>query len=150
MAIFNAISQLVISAEFNHDQSEFASKNISIFDEEEENKHEYKQVYEDYCNIMDRTIEAKLKEEHQFQEADIQKFMETFKDNLESYKAVNADTFDILYSFIEFDKFKQMMLDNKKSANVEASSISTAESSEHEKIQSAAGKDTASAWASYN
>jgi len=66
MAIFNAISQLVISAEFNHDQSEFASKNISIFDEEEENKHEYKQVYEDYCNIMDRTIEAKLKEEHQF------------------------------------------------------------------------------------
>jgi hypothetical protein len=42
MAIFNAISQLVISAEFNHDQAEFATKNVAICDEEEENKHEYK------------------------------------------------------------------------------------------------------------
>ena len=115
MAIFNAISQLVISAEFNHDQSEFASKNISIFDEEEENKHEYKTIYDQYLEIMERLIEAKLVQEFNFTDEEVNDFYTTFQDKKAEYEARNVDTVDALYSFIEFDRFKKEMLDFKKS-----------------------------------
>jgi hypothetical protein len=87
MSIFNAITELVASPEFHDDSAAFVQKNYAIFDEEEENKHEYKQVYEDYVSIMERTIEAKLKDENQFSEAEISGFLETFKDHMETYKA---------------------------------------------------------------
>ena len=149
MAIFNAITTLVTSAEFNSDQMDFVSKNFQIFEEDEENKHEYKQVYEDYCNIMDRCIEAKLKEEHNFSDADIQNFMSTFKDNMSLYKETSADTFDILFGFIDFDQFKQVMLQFKKSSKVD-STVETAATSESDVASSGTGQDFAAAWDSFN
>jgi hypothetical protein len=42
MEIFNAICQIVVSPEFNEDSKAFVEQNYAIFDEEDENKHEYK------------------------------------------------------------------------------------------------------------
>lgn len=56
MEIFNAVTQIVLSSDFNQDSKAFIENNYAVFDEEDENKHEYKQIYEDYVNIMDRII----------------------------------------------------------------------------------------------
>ena len=120
-----------------------------MFEDVDENKLEYQQVYEDYCAIMDKCIEAKLKDEHNFSEDAIKQFMETFKDNKQAYEQANSDTFDTLYGFIDFEQFKQMMITFKKSADTNTSNISTTESSENDKIQQTYGNvDTA--WGSYN
>lgn len=73
MTIFDTVTALVAEDDFNQAQTEFVKKNHAIFDEEEENKHEYKQVYEDYVNIMERMIEAKLKET--YSEDEIEAFL---------------------------------------------------------------------------
>ena len=86
----------------------FVEKNYSVFDDEEENKHEYKQIYEDYVAIMEKNIEQKLLES--FTEANISQFLTTFKDNMETYEYHNSDTVDILFSFIDFQQFKSQML----------------------------------------
>ena len=66
MQIFNAISKIVVSPEFNDDSQAFIENNYAIFDEDDENKHEYKQIYEDYVSIMDKVIAVKLKNENGF------------------------------------------------------------------------------------
>ena len=79
MEIFNAISQIVISKEFNDDSKAFVESNYGIFDEEDENKHEYKQIYEDYVSIMDRIISARLKNENGFSDPEVEEFLGTFE-----------------------------------------------------------------------
>lgn len=78
----------------------FVDKNYGVFDEEEENKHEYKQIYEDYVSIMEKNIESNLLKT--FSEAEIGEFLTTFKDKMESYEYENSDTVDVLFSFIDF------------------------------------------------
>jgi hypothetical protein len=42
MSIFNCITNLIASSQFIYDSMVFVDKNYGVFDEEEENKHEYK------------------------------------------------------------------------------------------------------------
>ena len=152
--IFAAVSQIVVSPEFNDDSKAFIENNYAIFDEEDENKHEYKQVYEDYVAIMDRVITARLKNENGFADAEIEAFLGSFEQNKDTYSATNADTVDTLYSFIDFMHFKKLMLEFKKSTNENADAINESgftNKSENDIIaKEAGGSDAAAAIASYN
>ena len=152
--IFNAISVIVVSPEFNEDSQTFVENNYGIFDEEDENKHEYKQVYEDYVAIMDRVISARLKNENGFSESEIAAFLTSFEQNKDAYTATNADTVDTLYSFIDFMHFKKSMIDFKKGSKENSQAINEAgftNKSENDKIRDAAGGSNAeAAIASYN
>ena len=153
--IFNAICLIVVSPEFNEDSQAFVENNYAIFDEEDENKHEYKQVYEDYVSIMDRVISAKLKNDSGFSEPEIEAFLASFEQNKDAYTATNAETVDTLYSFIDFMHFKKSMIDFKKAANKDNSeAINEAgftNKSENDKVRDAAGGSNAeAAIASYN
>ena len=89
------------------------SKHKDIFDENDENKLEYTTIFEEYVKILERTIDTQLYQN--YQEAQISAFYNDFKDNFKEYQKVNSDTVEILFGFIDFNKFKTQMLEVKKS-----------------------------------
>lgn len=115
IAMFDAITDLITSEDFKQSDKAFIEQNFHIFDVDEENKHEYKTIYDQYLEIMERLIEAKLVQEFNFTDEEVNDFYTTFQDKKAEYEARNVDTVDALYSFIEFDRFKKEMLDFKKS-----------------------------------
>ena len=68
-------------------------------------------IHKDYIMIMEQIIEAKLKVN--FSDDEVKAFYETFKDKLDSYEKIDAETVDILFGFVDFDKFKQKMIEYK-------------------------------------
>lgn len=115
IAMFDAITDLITSEDFKQSDKAFIEQNFHVFDVDEENKHEYKTIYDQYLEIMERLIEAKLVQEFNFTDEEVNDFYTTFQDKKAEYEARNVDTVDALYSFIEFDRFKKEMLDFKKS-----------------------------------
>ena len=94
---------------------DFYEKHTDTFDENvEENKHEYKAIYEEYVDITEKVIEARLKEQHGVTDDQIAAFLLSFKDNKKTYEDDNTDTVDALYAMIDFDKFKEKMIQAKK------------------------------------
>lgn len=57
-------------------------------------------------------IEAKLVEK--FSQKDIDEFYGTFKDKMADYNQANPSAVDVLFGFIDFDKFKKNILRHKK------------------------------------
>ena len=63
--IFEQISELVSSPDFTEAQMSFFEKHNQIFDEnEEENKHEYKEIFELYLSLMEQLIESQLQQQY--------------------------------------------------------------------------------------
>ena len=69
-------------------------------------------IHRDYVAIMEQIIEAKLKEN--FTEEDIQEFYKTFRENLDKYEKIDGETIDVLFGFIDFEKFKEKLITYKK------------------------------------
>lgn len=86
IAIFASITELISHAEFHDDQKSFIMENYRIFNEDEENKHQYKQVYDQYLEIMERTIEAKLIQDYNYSDDQINAFYTSFKQNKAEYE----------------------------------------------------------------
>jgi len=62
LKIFGLISEIMTDPEFNESLQSFFEKNCHVFEDIEENKLEYKNIYEEFVNISEKVIEAKLKE----------------------------------------------------------------------------------------
>lgn len=57
-------------------------------------------------------IEAKLKEK--FSQEDIDEFYEKFKERMAEYNEANSGAVDVLFGFVDFDKFKKNILRHKQ------------------------------------
>jgi len=64
---------------------------------------------------MEKAIEARLLTEFAFTDDEINGFYTSFPDNKAAYEQRNSNTVDSLYSFIDFDRFKNDMIQMKKS-----------------------------------
>ena len=106
--IFNAICEIVVEQDFVQSQADFYIQNCKEFTEDEENKHSYMKIFEEYVYIIDQAIESKLSA--QFEQDKVDHFYKTFKDNYEAYKEINYDTVDVLFNSIDFDNFKKTMI----------------------------------------
>ena len=96
------------NSEFVSSSGDFFAKNCEVFDENvDENKHEYKQIYEEFLKIQEDVIEAKLKEA--FSEDQVIEFYGSFEENMKSYEAEDKETVDFMFELIDFDKFKARM-----------------------------------------
>ena len=111
-AIFKAIMELMAQPEFKEASFKFFEKNKETFEDQEENKLAHTDIHRDYVAIMEQIIEAKLKEN--FTEEDIQEFYKTFRENLEKYEKIDGETIDVLFGFIDFEKFKEKLITYKK------------------------------------
>ena len=110
-----AITELITTNDFQESQRAFIEQNYQHFVDDDENKHIYKTVYDNYLEIMENTIESKLIGEFSFQDEEINHFYTSFADKKQHYEQINVNTVDALFSFIDFDRFKKEMLEMKKS-----------------------------------
>jgi len=62
--IFKMVSEIVQDDEFTNAQNAFFDKNKEPFEETEENKLEYTQIFEQYVTILEEIIAVKLKEKY--------------------------------------------------------------------------------------
>ena len=62
--IFEKIAALVCRADFLEASAAFCAKNAVIFDDSEENKLEYTNVFESYVQILEQIIESSVRETH--------------------------------------------------------------------------------------
>lgn len=90
---------------------------MGSFNEDEENKLEYTNVYQDYVQMMEKVLDVTLKGQYGHSEADVEQFYATFKDNKHGYEAINSDVMDTLFSMVDFSKFKQSLLEYKRGMN---------------------------------
>ena len=115
MSVFDAISDLMTDAEFISANQDFFSRHCEIFDANvEENKHEYKQIFEEFLKIQEDVIEWKLKEK--FSEDQVMQFYESLEENIKTYEQKDKETMDFLFEMIDFDKFKARMCNAKAMA----------------------------------
>ena len=119
--IFNEVVTIVSDAKFLADQMEFFEKHYSIFEDTEENKLEYSPIYESYVYILESVIDSKLKEK--FQPSETEDFYKSFKANIKTYEEINSDALDVLYGFIDFDKFKDKMVKFKQNSAKEGTDM---------------------------
>ena len=73
-------------------------------------------------------IEAKLKEK--FSQEDIDEFYEKFKERMAEYNEANSGAVDVLFGFVDFDKFKKNILRHKQDMAL----MSTDAGNDNEKI----------------
>jgi hypothetical protein len=109
--IFLGIADLISQADFKSSCDEFYQKNQDKFEDTEENKLEYTNIYTEYVYILEQMIEANLLEK--FSNDQIEAFYGTFKDNLARYEKLNPEAVDTLFSFVDFDAFKKNILLSK-------------------------------------
>lgn len=80
---------------------------MALFSEAEENKLEYMQVYQDYVLFMEKMLDVTLKnEKYGYSDDWVTLFYSTFKDNIETYKALNEDVMETLFGLVDFVTFK--------------------------------------------
>ena len=65
-------------------------------------------------SIVERSIEAKLRDEYKYSDEEVEEFLKSFVDNMPTYKEKDPETVDVLYGFIDFQKFKTSMITFKK------------------------------------
>ena len=111
VAIYTTICEIVADPEFNEGQMNFFNKNCSAFSADEENKHEYKEIHEEYIKLLEIAIEVQIKEK--FTEEEMEIFYLDFKENFNNYKAINEDAFSIMIASVDFQQFKEQMLKSK-------------------------------------
>jgi len=97
-------------------------KNAEQFEDTDENKLIYTNIYHDYVHLLDQLMEAQLK--GTFSDQELEGFYIGFKDKMPIYEKIHIDFVDNLFAFIDFDKFKKQMLLAKNTAN---ENFSTAE-----------------------
>jgi hypothetical protein len=92
---------------------------------------------------MERTIEARLREDYKYSDDQIEQFLKSFVDNMPKYKQKDPEAVETLYGFIDFQKFKNTMVTYKKGM---IDSGDTKRTSEEQQIQSTAGSSTEEAF----
>ena len=85
--IFNTLVDLVTSDSFQTSQAEFFEKHKDQFTDDEENRLEYKEIYENYVFIVDQVIDTKL--QGKFSEEEVEAFYEGFAAKYKSYESIH-------------------------------------------------------------
>ena len=104
------MQEIVIEKEFEKTQCEFLDKYCNEFEEKVENKLIYTDIFKQYTKLTEKYLEQKLIEKlPQYKIDDFYKLLEKRKHQIDD------QLLDILISFTDFQAFKEMILDYKKS-----------------------------------
>ena len=115
--LIGIIEEIVISPEFRRLQYEFMERYYSEFEDTEENKFVYTDIFKEYGEI----IEKYLVDELQKRIPDFS--MDRFAASLQAHKnEITDEIFDMFVTFTDFLAFKEMFLDyraDKEGKNIE-------------------------------
>lgn len=110
LTIFKNVAAIIATTEFATANQDFYNMHAHKFDaKDDENKHEYMQLFENYVSLNDQVLEAKLLEDYGYTKEDMKAFYDTFQDNRKRYEEEDACAFDTLFTIINFDAFKKQM-----------------------------------------
>eukprot|EP00961_Rhodomonas_salina_P272114 3677257-Rhodomonas_salina.2 len=104
-----ALEDIMMDDAFQKMQNDFAAQHCSVFEDTDENKLIYTDIFKKYTEMIETYVEEKLQET-------IRGFsMQTFTQSLiEREEEMNAsDVFDMLVSCSDFETFKEIMLSHK-------------------------------------
>ena len=115
--IIGTIEEIVMSHEFRNLQYEFMEKYYLEFEDTEENKFIYTDIFKEYGKIIERHLVNELQKR-------IPDFsMERFAASLKAHKnEITDEIFDMFTTFTDFLAFKEMFVDyraDKEGRNVE-------------------------------
>ncbi|GAX81131.1 hypothetical protein CEUSTIGMA_g8565.t1 [Chlamydomonas eustigma] len=115
--IVGALEDVLMDPEFEDARETFCRSHCGVFEDNDENKLIYTDVFSRYTELVEGSIEKRLKEA--VQDFDMQKFLimlDARKDELMS------EVFDLLLSLGDFESFKEVMLSYKLELSQDASS----------------------------
>ena len=107
-AIFKELTGIILDKDFDKAQQSFFEKNYDQFEDTEENKLIYTQIYESFVELLEQLIVVKL--EVNFTSDEIDNFYASFVENMPKYEEQDPVAVNSLFSFIDFDKFKKSIL----------------------------------------
>ncbi|XP_046890967.1 ADP-ribosylation factor-like protein 2-binding protein [Hypomesus transpacificus] len=105
-AVIGSIEDIIMEEEFQQLQQNFMEKHYLEFEDSEENKLSYTQIFNKYIELLEKHLEQQL----------IQRIpdfsMSSFTLLLKQHKdQVSDDIFDMLLTFTDFVAFKEMFVD---------------------------------------
>jgi len=109
--VVGVIEDIIMEDDFSTLMENFMQKNYEVFDESEENKIIYTQIFNDYNLEIEKYLEQQLI-------AILPDFeMEAFAQLLSKRDKADleGEVFELLASFTHFNTFKELMLDFKRS-----------------------------------
>eukprot|EP01039_Chlorochromonas_danica_P010285 gene10285-11382_t len=108
--VVSALEEVVMDDRFQELQNSFCEKHCEKFEESKENRLEYTAIFNDYCDLIEKMIEDKLKEKIPgYSIVKMDNILRSHKDEL------SGETFDMLNTVWEFLEFKDLMLSYKRS-----------------------------------
>ncbi|KAG7170476.1 ADP-ribosylation factor-like protein 2-binding protein [Homarus americanus] len=103
------IENIILSDEFAALRENFLEQHCQVFDDEDENKLEYMDIFKQYTSLIEGHIERELSaRESGFK-------MAAFLQELSASHALDGEVFDLLITFTDFLAFKTAMLEIKQS-----------------------------------
>ncbi|XP_050302678.1 ADP-ribosylation factor-like protein 2-binding protein [Anthonomus grandis grandis] len=107
--IIGCIENLIISDQFYEIQSRFLEEYYGEFEDEEENRLIYMDIFKNYLETVEKYIEEELLKK-------IPEFsLKTFESQLEQRSnELDGEVYEMLSTFWNFDSFKSMFLEYKK------------------------------------
>lgn len=110
-SIVGALEEILLDPEFEEVRESFCRSNCQVFEDTADNKLEYTVVFEKYTDLVESTLDARLKEAVPgFSMAQFSKLLQAHKDSL------MGEVFDLLSSLGDFEAFKEIMLSYKAAA----------------------------------
>ena len=105
-----ALQDIVIEEEFEKMQNDFCEKYYRVFEDKDENKLEYTKIFNEYTKKTEEFLEKNLKKRvTQYKIDDFYKMLESKKFKMDE------QLLDTLLDFSDFNNFKEMMLNYKRS-----------------------------------
>ncbi|KAF6215631.1 hypothetical protein GE061_010387 [Apolygus lucorum] len=106
--IVGQLEDILIDKHFQKLQRDFLDKYCLEFDDTEENKLSYMEIFEEYVRTIERSIEERLK--MSIPNFNMERFQMELVDNKDS---LDGEVFEMLYTLSDFMAFKSLMLDYK-------------------------------------
>mmetsp|Transcript_29196 Transcript_29196/g.29545 ORF Transcript_29196/g.29545 Transcript_29196/m.29545 type:complete len:167 (+) Transcript_29196:114-614(+) len=113
--IVGALEEIILNDEFSQMQNSFCDEHCDIFQDNEENKIAYTELFHRYTELIEQTLETKLK--LSFSDFDMGKFEVLLSSRPDE---LSGEVFDLLLSLGDFNEFKQLMLSHKKAKSAGA------------------------------
>jgi len=105
LKIFKELCDHIVQADFQDAQVQFMAQHKDKFEDTDENKLEYTEIHSQYVYILDEVIEGHLKVK--YSEEEVKAFYDSFRDNMATYEAENKEGMEMLFTFLDFGKFKE-------------------------------------------
>jgi len=100
----------------------FCLQHCQIFDDNDENKIEYTEIFNRYTTLIESTIDTKLLQK--LPNFNMRRFEEML---LSRQDEMDTEIFDLLLSLSDFDEFKEIMLSYKKPTKSTTTNYSNAD-----------------------